>query len=70
MAGEATTQKVTLFLTIEVTGEPNRVAKYVELLQMELRTTVDFMDALYSSAEPSVQPPVVVIQPPIQRMEA
>jgi hypothetical protein len=65
-----THKTVTLFLTIEVTGEPARVAKYLELLQMELRTTVDFMDAMYSSAEPSVQPPVVVIQPPIQRIEA
>jgi hypothetical protein len=65
-----THKTVTLFLTIEVTGEAARVAKYVELLQMELRTTVDFMDAMYSSAEPSVQPPVVVIQPPIQRIEA
>lgn len=61
---------VTMFMTIEVTGEPARVAKYLELLQMELRTTVDFMDAMYSSAEPSVKPPVVIIQAPIQRMQS
>jgi hypothetical protein len=67
---DETQKTVTLFLTIEVTGEPARVAKYLELLQMELRTTVDFMDAMYSSADPTVQPPVVVIQAPIQRMQA
>lgn len=40
------------FLTIQISGEPKRVDTYVELLQMELQTTVRFMDAMFASAEP------------------
>jgi hypothetical protein len=59
---------VTVLLTIQVTGEPMRVSSYLELLQMELRTTIDFMAAMYRSAEPERHPPNVVIHPPVQQV--
>jgi hypothetical protein len=59
---------VTMSITIKVSGEPMRVASYLELLQMELHTTVDFMAAMYRSAEPERHPPQVLISAPVQQV--
>jgi hypothetical protein len=52
---------VNRFLTVQISGEEKRVAKYFELLEMELKTSVAFMDAMFVSAEPEGKPPVVTI---------
>jgi hypothetical protein len=41
-----------IFLSVVIEGEPQRAQKYCELLQMELETTIKFIDAMFSSAEP------------------
>ena len=49
------------FLTIQISGEAKRVDTCVELLQMELQTTVLFMNAMFFSGEPERSCPVVQI---------
>jgi hypothetical protein len=49
------------FLTIQISGEEKRVAKYIELLEMEVKTSVAFWDAMFASAEPGCRCPVVQI---------
>lgn len=51
--GAAPTQ-IRMLLTIEVSGEPQRVAKYVELLREEAQATISFIDAMFESAEPTM----------------
>lgn len=42
------------FITIEINGDAQRVAKYADLLRAEMETTVSFIDAMFESAEPTL----------------
>jgi hypothetical protein len=52
---------VTRFLTVQISGEEKRVDKYTELIEMEVKTSVAFWDAMFHSADPGCVCPVVQI---------
>lgn len=46
--------RIKQFITVEISGDGKHVAKYADLLRLELATTVNFIDAMFESAEPTL----------------